>query len=362
MRSRPRRFARVRQPLASTFLAGAALLLLVCFPLAASAAPSPYCQSDQAPQIGAGFRDLVSAVGDAVGDAVECEHADGLTGDVQQQTTGGLLYWRKSTNTPAFTDGEQHWALQAGQVVTWGGEAVDPPGTNVARPAARPVAVRPAAPTPTAAIAPISALVVSQIEEPPPVFSMPPLTIWTGIVLLLLVLVGSLMSGRLLYMLGWLVFTTTALSALVFASAYTTTWHQPGADWLVPITISSGPDSPQDISKNSLEYWIWTPAVIGLFVTFPQAVLNTLANLAPTEPLDGRIKVTFVRLAQTWGIGVGFIVVVFAFNEWLNPFRTVQWLLILGSIASLVLIMGNVLWLDVTSGIRRDVRTAIATT
>ena len=43
------------------------------------------------------------------------------TGDVQQQTTGGLLYWRKSTNTPAFTDGEQHWALQAGQMVTWGG-------------------------------------------------------------------------------------------------------------------------------------------------------------------------------------------------------------------------------------------------
>src|SRR5262249_12930324 len=148
-----------------------------------------------------------------------------------------------------------------------------------------PVAVRPAAPTPTAAIAPISALVVSQVEEPPRVFSIPPLIMWTGFVLLLLVFVGSLWSGRLLYMLSWLLFTTTALSVLVFASAYMTTWHQPGTDWLVPMTISSGPDSPQDISKNSLDYWIWTPAVIGLFVTFPQAVLNTLANLAPTEPL-----------------------------------------------------------------------------
>ena len=68
-----------------------------------------------------------------------------------------------------------------------------------------------------------------------------------------------------------------------------------GSAW--PLEISNGADSPQDIAKTSLDYWVWTSATISLFVTFPQAVLNTMANVRPTDPLDGRIRVTARHLS-----------------------------------------------------------------
>jgi hypothetical protein len=63
-----------------------------------------------------------------MGQAVTCEYADPSgTGDVEQQTTAGLAFWRKATNTPTFTDGGTHWALTAGGLVSWSGGSVDPP-------------------------------------------------------------------------------------------------------------------------------------------------------------------------------------------------------------------------------------------
>jgi hypothetical protein len=46
-----------------------------------------------------------------------------------QQTTTGLAFWRKATNTPTFTDGSRHWALTSGGLVAWTGPSVDPPAT-----------------------------------------------------------------------------------------------------------------------------------------------------------------------------------------------------------------------------------------
>jgi predicted metalloprotease len=64
-----------------------------------------------------------------MGEPVTCEFADpNGTGDVHQETSKGLAFWRKSTNTPTFTDGNQHWAITAQGLVSWIGTSIDPPG------------------------------------------------------------------------------------------------------------------------------------------------------------------------------------------------------------------------------------------
>src|SRR5919199_1838493 len=102
--------------------------LVVLTPRAAAAQVAPHCLDDQAPQFVLGFAALKAQIGPAMGDAVECEYPDPLgTGDTEQHTTTGLAFFRKSTNTPTFTDGYTHWALTSRGVVTWTGSAIDPP-------------------------------------------------------------------------------------------------------------------------------------------------------------------------------------------------------------------------------------------
>ena len=56
-----------------------------------------------------GFATLRDLVGhDIVGECLENEHYE-ANGDSVQQTTGGLLVWRKSDNWTAFTDGYRSW-------------------------------------------------------------------------------------------------------------------------------------------------------------------------------------------------------------------------------------------------------------
>ncbi len=63
-----------------------------------------------------------------MGTPTTCEYADPAgTGDVHQDTTTGLAFWRKSTNTPTFTNGFDHWALTEQGITYWTGSTVDPP-------------------------------------------------------------------------------------------------------------------------------------------------------------------------------------------------------------------------------------------
>ena len=56
-----------------------------------------------------GFATLRDIIGhDIVGECLESEHY-GANGDSLQQTTGGLLVWRKADNWTAFTDGYRTW-------------------------------------------------------------------------------------------------------------------------------------------------------------------------------------------------------------------------------------------------------------
>lgn len=111
----------------------AAVIGVLASPLAATAQTAPFCGPGQRPEFVLGFAALKGQVGPVMGDAIECEHPDPLgTGDTEQHTTTGLAFFRKSTNTPTFTDGYSHWALTPQGLVTWTGSSVDPPGLAAA--------------------------------------------------------------------------------------------------------------------------------------------------------------------------------------------------------------------------------------
>ena len=56
-----------------------------------------------------GFATLRDLIGhEIVGECLENEH-HGDNGDGLQQTTGGLMVWRKADNWTAFTDGYRTW-------------------------------------------------------------------------------------------------------------------------------------------------------------------------------------------------------------------------------------------------------------
>jgi hypothetical protein len=85
-----------------------------------------------------GFADLHTWLGDTMGAPTSCEYADpNGTGDTEQNTSAGLAFWRKSTNTPTFTNGWAHWALTSIGQVTWDGESIDPPPDAMWTPPAR---------------------------------------------------------------------------------------------------------------------------------------------------------------------------------------------------------------------------------
>ena len=73
------------------------------------------------------FASLSQAIGDTIGQPLECGHADPATGDVLQPTSTGLAIYRAGSHVAIFTDGYRHWALGRQGLVTWEGDTVDPP-------------------------------------------------------------------------------------------------------------------------------------------------------------------------------------------------------------------------------------------
>jgi hypothetical protein len=56
-----------------------------------------------------GFKALRDQIPEVVGDCLEDEHLDPLSGNVEQRTTKGVLVWRKADNWTAFTDAQTTW-------------------------------------------------------------------------------------------------------------------------------------------------------------------------------------------------------------------------------------------------------------
>jgi hypothetical protein len=74
-----------------------------------------------------GVATLKAVVGTDMGEPLECERVTDATGDTQQRTTTGLAYYRAASNTVAFTNGWDHWALTGNGVVHWTGQDFEPP-------------------------------------------------------------------------------------------------------------------------------------------------------------------------------------------------------------------------------------------
>lgn len=78
-------------------------LVVLLFVLTASSASATNCE------FRLGFKTLRDLIGhDIVGECLENEHYNAI-GDSNQQTTGGLMAWRKADNWTAFTDGYRTW-------------------------------------------------------------------------------------------------------------------------------------------------------------------------------------------------------------------------------------------------------------
>jgi hypothetical protein len=137
---------------AALFVSMSTLLQATAIPV--SAQEAPFCRPGEAPQFTFGFATLKAQLGAAMGEPIECAHPNDANGDVLQQTTAGLSFWRKSTNTPTFTNGWEHWGLTPGGAAYWTGESIDPPGVAAAAPPApprpAPTASAPPAPAPSA--------------------------------------------------------------------------------------------------------------------------------------------------------------------------------------------------------------------
>jgi S1-C subfamily serine protease len=107
------------------------LLTVTSRPAPLLAAPD-FCAPGETASFSFGFAHLKELLGQTMGQPIECEHANPDNGDTLQQTSTGLSFYRKATNTPTFTDGWNHWAWTFRGLVYWTGSDIDPPGTATA--------------------------------------------------------------------------------------------------------------------------------------------------------------------------------------------------------------------------------------
>jgi hypothetical protein len=93
-----------------------------------------WCTEGEAPSFQFGFADLAARLRPIMGEPIECEHGDDWTSDTRQTTTTGVATYQWCTNTPAFTRGQEHWALMPEGLQHWsgdGGPAHPPPMVRV---------------------------------------------------------------------------------------------------------------------------------------------------------------------------------------------------------------------------------------
>jgi hypothetical protein len=86
----------------------AALLLIAVATMLGLAGPWREALASDPPQFRLGFKALADQVPRVVGTPIEDEHW-GEGGDSLQQTSGGLMVWRKADNWTAFTNGSRTW-------------------------------------------------------------------------------------------------------------------------------------------------------------------------------------------------------------------------------------------------------------
>ena len=117
-----------------------------------------------------GFATLRDLIGhDIVGECLEIQH-HGANGDALQQTTGGLMAWRKADNWTAFTDGYRTWIngpnglVQRLNTERFEWEADYAPGGGIATPTPTPTPIATSTPIP----APVATITPTAVPTPLP--------------------------------------------------------------------------------------------------------------------------------------------------------------------------------------------------
>jgi hypothetical protein len=122
-----------------------------------------------------GFKTIRDQIPDRVGNCLVDEHYNPLNGDSLQETTGGLLVWRKADNFTAFTDGHRSWVngpfglqmrLNTEKFPWEPATPPPPPPAPVPPPAPAPAPAPPPAAAPPPAPAPVVLEPAPTITEP----------------------------------------------------------------------------------------------------------------------------------------------------------------------------------------------------
>lgn len=98
------------------------LTLLLASVSTTAAQATAFCPPGQEAHFQLGFAALKEAVGEPMGDSLECEHGNPDNLDTHQKTTTGLAVWRQTTNIMAFTNGWQTWAMTPTGLHSWTGD------------------------------------------------------------------------------------------------------------------------------------------------------------------------------------------------------------------------------------------------
>lgn len=96
-----------------------AVVTLVLASIPVLAADTAIAHADCAVAFGPGMRNLRAAVGEAMGQPLDCEHATDLSGDTIQTTSTGTAWYMVGDNSEIFTDGYHRWVLSAAGLTYW---------------------------------------------------------------------------------------------------------------------------------------------------------------------------------------------------------------------------------------------------
>jgi hypothetical protein len=86
-----------------------------------TAEASPFCPVLQTSPFVSAFASLREEVGAAMGQPIECAHADGTTGDAHQQTSTGIAVFKQDGDVAIFTNGREFWRLTPAGLAYWEG-------------------------------------------------------------------------------------------------------------------------------------------------------------------------------------------------------------------------------------------------
>jgi peptidoglycan/xylan/chitin deacetylase (PgdA/CDA1 family) len=96
-----------------------ALCLILTFVLPISGGFTPAARADCTPAFGSDLASLQVALGDAMGQPIDCEQPFDASGETIQHTSTGTVFFTPAPSDAVFTDGYHRWELTASGLAYW---------------------------------------------------------------------------------------------------------------------------------------------------------------------------------------------------------------------------------------------------